>query len=98
MWTDILLSLLSLLRGLLTGKFERGVSLDDPNSSRVAWVEAEQSRTNQSHPSLSKYADKEQFWQLQDTLKQIAEIHGKQELNALHPLLQINFNPLLILN
>ena len=65
------------LRGLLTGKFKRGDSLGDPNSSRIAWVEAEQSRTNQSHPSLSNYADKEEFWRLLETMDKIAAAHGQ---------------------
>ena len=65
------------LRGLLTGKFERGVMPDDPSSSRVAWVVAEQSRTNQSHPSLSMYADKDEFWELLDAMKKIATAHGQ---------------------
>lgn len=63
--------------GLLSGKFERGVFPQDPKSSRIAWVEADQqTRTNQSHPSLSQYSNKEEFWQLMDTLKQIATNHG----------------------
>ena len=66
-------------RGLLTGKFHRGQPPPDPSSSRVAWVEADkQSRTNQSHPNLSEYADKEQFWELLDVMRQIADSHGKR--------------------
>ena len=65
------------LRGLLTGKFERGVFPSDPSTSRVAWVEAnEQGRTNQSHPSLSKYSKDENFWMLLDNMKIIAKSHG----------------------
>lgn len=64
-------------RGLLAGKFERGVKPDDPNSSRVAWVEADsQSRTNQSHPSLSQYSDDDQYWDLIQKMKEIAASHG----------------------
>lgn len=64
--------------GLLTGKYERGVFPDDPSSSRIAWVEADQqSRSNQSHPSLSQYSNKEEFWQLLDVLKEIATKHGE---------------------
>ena len=67
-------------RGLLTGKFHRGQPPPDPSSSRVAWVEADkQSRTNQSHPNLSEYADKEQFWELLDVMRQIADSHGKRQ-------------------
>ena len=64
--------------GLLAGKFNRGAHLsDDPESSRVAWVEEDQSRSNQSHPSLQQWADKEMFWQLTDTLTEIAAAHGE---------------------
>ena len=64
-------------RGLLTGKFQRGqVFSNDEDSSRVAWVEADKSRSNQSHPSLQQWADKEKFWQLSDTLAEIATAHG----------------------
>ena len=64
-------------RGLLTGKFKRGAE-HDPSCSRIAWVEADRnSRTNQSHPSLSHYANNEQFWQLLDTMREIAAAHGR---------------------
>jgi aryl-alcohol dehydrogenase-like predicted oxidoreductase len=62
--------------GLLTGKFKRGMDIpSDSESSRVAWVEADKSRSNQSHPSLQQWADKEMFWQLSDTLTEIAAAH-----------------------
>lgn len=61
--------------GLLTGKFKRGEE-HDPASSRLAWVEADRhSRTNQSHPSLSQYTSNEQYWQLLDTMREIAAAH-----------------------
>ncbi len=57
---------------------------DDPKASRLAWVEAdEKSRTNQSHPSLSKYSNNEDFWQLIDALKEIATNHGQYTLRVL---------------
>jgi aryl-alcohol dehydrogenase-like predicted oxidoreductase len=62
--------------GLLTGKFTRGTDVSaDPESSRVAWVEADKSRSNQSHPSLQQWADHDTFWQLSDTLTEIAAAH-----------------------
>ena len=64
-------------RGLLTGKFKRDKEFsEDPESSRVAWVEADKSRSNQSHPSLQEWAHRETFWQLTDTLTDIATTHG----------------------
>jgi len=68
-------------RGLLTGKFQRGQPPPDPSSSRVAWVEADQqSRTNQSHPSLSQYGGNEQFWDLLDAMRRVAEAHSKRNV------------------
>ncbi|CAI7994467.1 1-deoxyxylulose-5-phosphate synthase YajO [Geodia barretti] len=62
--------------GLLTGKFQRDREIsEDPESSRVAWVEADKSRSNQSHPSLQQWADREMFWGLTDTLGDIAVAH-----------------------
>ena len=76
-------------RGLLTGKFKRGLTPRDPTSSRVAWVEADRSsRKNQSHPSFSEYGDKDEFWKLQDTLEAIAKNHGTKHC-TLHDSSQI---------
>ena len=51
---------------------------EDPSSSRIAWVEADrQSRTNQSHPSLSEYSNNDQYWELIKRMKDIATVHGK---------------------
>ncbi|XP_003382666.2 PREDICTED: uncharacterized protein LOC100631598 [Amphimedon queenslandica] len=62
--------------GLLTGKYERGVVPDDPKSSRIAWVEADKkSRSNQSHPSLTQYADKDEYWELIKAMREIATKH-----------------------
>ena len=71
--------------GLLTGKFSRGET-PSPDSSRLGWVEEKkQSRANQSHPSLSEYAEKESYWQLMDAMKKIANKHGKLDLHLEFP-------------
>ena len=70
--------IISTYSGLLTGKFKRDMAIsEDPESSRVAWVEADTSRSNQSHPSLQEWADKDMFWELTDTLTDIATAHGR---------------------
>lgn len=71
-------------RGLLTGKYERGIVPSDPNSSRIAWVEADKSsRSNQSHPSLTQYADKDEYWELIKAMKEIADKHSNHDNNHL---------------
>ena len=68
-----------LISGLLTGKYSRGET-PAPGTSRLGWVEEnKQSRSNQSHPSLSEYADKEKYWQLMDAMKKIANKRGMYE-------------------
>ena len=63
--------------GLLTGKFSRGET-PAPGTSRLGWVEEnKQARSNQSHPSLSEYTDKDSYWQLMDVMRKIANKHGK---------------------
>lgn len=64
------------LSGLLSGKFKRG-EVPDPSGSRIGWVKQdEENRSNQSHPSLAQYADKESFWCLLDTMQSIAQATG----------------------
>ena len=50
---------------------------DDPSTSRVAWVGADESRSNQSHPSLRKYGEKAEFWELLEIMENIAQRHGE---------------------
>ena len=72
--------------GLLTGKFSRGET-PAPGTSRLGWVEEnKQARSNQSHPSLSEYADKEKYWQLMDAMKKIANKRGMIENEFILPL------------
>ena len=67
----------TIISGLLTGKYSRGEK-PAPGTSRLGWVEEnKQARSNQSHPSLSEYADKEKYWQLVDAMKKIANKRGK---------------------
>ena len=74
-----LLGLFCYSSGLLTGKFKRGELPTDSHSSRLAWVEGDRgSRTNQSHPSLSDYADNSQYWGLIEAMKEIATVHGER--------------------
>lgn len=39
--------------------------------------EDKRSRSNQSHPSLSDYADNDQYWNLIEAMKTIATVHGE---------------------
>lgn len=64
--------------GLLSGKFSRGQSLGDPSSSRAAWVqEKPQTRASQSHADISVFADSDSYWELLETMKDIAVKHGQ---------------------
>ncbi|XP_064393769.1 1-deoxyxylulose-5-phosphate synthase YajO-like isoform X2 [Halichondria panicea] len=62
--------------GLLTGKYKRGESPSSDSNSRLAWVEKDKAtRANQASPSLSDYADNEQYWELIEAMKTIATVH-----------------------
>ncbi len=64
--------------GLLTGKYKRGESPSSDSNSRLAWVEKDKAtRANQASPSLSDYADNEQYWELIEAMKTIATVHGE---------------------
>ncbi len=39
----------------------------------MGWVTSGGAKSNQSHPSLSAYADKEAFWKLLETLADVAK-------------------------
>ena len=81
--------------GLLSGKFKRGET-PDPSDSRVGWVEQDKGkRVTQASPSLSQYADKEDFWELLGCMETIAK-----ETGVLHiiPTLNSGFPPWMQLN
>ncbi|XP_046577483.1 aldo-keto reductase dtxS3-like, partial [Haliotis rubra] len=61
--------------GLLTGKYERGVS-PCATQGRVGWVNQDLRRSIESHPSLTQY-DNEPYWQLLDYMKATADKYGK---------------------
>ncbi|XP_067670426.1 1-deoxyxylulose-5-phosphate synthase YajO-like [Haliotis asinina] len=61
--------------GLLTGKYERGVS-PPATQGRAGWVNQDLSRAIESHPSLTQY-DNESYWQLVDYMKATAAKYGK---------------------
>ena len=66
-------------RGLLSGKFKKGV-VPDPSGSRIGWVDANaNSRINQAHPSFALYAEKDSFWSLLDSMEAIADSVGWSE-------------------
>lgn len=81
--------------GLLSGKFSRGQSLGDPTSSRAAWVqEKPQTRASQAQPDISLFEDSENYWELQEAMKDIAVKHG--QLFSIHAfILGTTFHDLL---
>ena len=69
---------LNYFRGLLTGKFERNKTPDE-KGSRIGFIHKDESKAAQAAPAWSKYNGDDDYWNLMDAMKEIANSHGKKE-------------------
>ena len=62
-------------RGLLTGKFKRGVT-PEKDKSRIGFIHQYESKALECAPAWSKYIDNDFYWNLMDKLDTIAKKQG----------------------